>query len=85
VTPHIDVLCDIEIGEKRWFLVDNGDTSISGLSRIMKFNLFAANSDDASIGTMDTSQDFDQGAFARAVFANESVHFAGVQVEVYVA
>ena len=71
MSSHEDVLCDVQIGEKCRFLLDNGDTSITCLRRIMQFNRFPIDLHGPHIWAIDTGQDLDQRTLARPVFSHE--------------
>jgi hypothetical protein len=83
VTPHEDILGNIQVGEKHRFLLDNSDAQSLGLGRRAQFYYLATNFHHTRVRPVDTCQDFHQRAFARAILAYQGMHFAREQTKVY--
>ena len=75
------VFGDGKIGAEREFLMDHGDAEMTGGKWIIGCNELSVHVDFTRIGGVNTGKDFAEGAFASAVFADERVAFAFLDLE----
>lgn len=78
-----DVFSDGHVFDEGQLLVDDADTGGLGIARGVEADGLAVEQDlagEAAVG-VDAGEDFDQGGFAGAVFADEGVDFAGANIE----
>jgi len=81
LAPHIDVLSYIKVGKEGRLLMNDRDATTLGLSRVVKDGGLAIDLEAAAIGSVDSGENFDQGALAGAVLPNQSVHLSGIEWE----
>jgi hypothetical protein len=65
------------------FLVDEAQAEAMGLIGAVDMDRIAIEADIGAVGGGDAGQDFDEGGFAGAVFAHQSVNFTRRDVEVH--
>ncbi len=78
-----DVLRHRAIAEQVQFLVHDRHTGGQGLARRRERHRTAVEFDTPGVGGVNPGQDLHQRRLARTVFSHQSVHLAGVQVEVH--
>ncbi len=76
-----DVFGDCEVGKDGGLLVDGRDAELAGAVGGVVFEGGAVEGDGTGVGLDGSGEDFDEGAFAGSVFADEGVDFAGLEVE----
>ena len=76
LAAHEDVFRDIEIGEERRVLVDDGDAVLARVERAMKHDLAPVHEDRAGVGPVHAGQHFHERALAGAVLADQRVDLA---------
>lgn len=59
-------------------LEHHSDAGVDRLARIGEADRLAIEQERAAIGTLDAEEDFHQGGFAGAVFADDRMHLAGI-------
>ena len=74
-------MANVEVRAEVELLVDEGDSSASGLTGAGEAHSSALNGDGALIGRNDASEDFHQRALARSVFTHQYVDFPFAQIE----
>ena len=74
-----DILRDRKIGEESRLLINAGDAELMRGTRSEMLDDFTGDFDGSRIGPMRPRDDFDQRRFARAIFPEKGVHFAGLQ------
>ena len=79
-----NVLRDVEIGDEREVLENNGDAEFARRGRIVNRDRLAIVEKRTAVGAIGAAQDFHQGRFAGAVLADQHVHFAGANFERHV-
>jgi hypothetical protein len=77
-----EIFGDGEVGEERGLLVNAGDAERAGGGGSEVGDGVAGEGDRAAVGLVRAGDDFDERAFAGAVFAEERVDFAGPQIEI---
>ena len=83
LAPEKDVGGDVEIVEHVEFLVNEGDAEADGVVDVLDFDRLTVNFDFAGVGLVDAAEDFHQGGFAGAVFANERDDFAARDAKIH--
>ena len=79
--PQRDVLGDGEVGEQRGLLINASDAQLVGRGGREVVSGLPGEFDRAAIRLMRASDDLDEGGFAGAILAHQSVHLARPQVE----
>ena len=79
--PDRDVLGDRQVRKERRLLVNRGDSQLARTHRIKVADRPALDLDSSLVGQVGAGDHLDQRRFARAVFADQGVNFAGPQVE----
>ena len=64
-------------------LVDHADPKIHSRFRALQLNLFTFKKQFPFVGSINTGKHIHQCTFARTVLAKQSMHFTGIQREVY--
>ena len=82
--PHENVFSDGEFGKQQQFLIDGRDTGFLRVNGSFKGDRVAIERDFACIRPVDAGNQLDQGRFAGAIFAQERVHFTGLNVETHI-
>ncbi len=80
VAEH-DVVDRVERRDQIELLIDHADAQIFGCARRVDGNGLAIDRNFAGVGALRAGQDLHERRFAGAVFADQCVHFAGLQVE----
>ena len=81
VQPHADVLRHAQIRKKSGLLVDACDTEPVRDSRSEMRNALPGDIDRAAIRLVCAGDDLDERRFARAILAEQRMHFARPQIE----
>ena len=74
-----NVFRHIQIGKHHRLLINRGNAVRLRLNRTIQRNRFAVEQNFAAVRRMYARHDFDERAFARAIFAEQRVNFAGIQ------
>ena len=74
-----DVLCGRQLRHEVELLIDHPDAEPFGAARRVDMHLAAVDGDRARVGRLRAGQDLHQRRLARAVLADEHVHFTGAQ------
>src|SRR5258707_10322434 len=61
--------------------MDDGEPEVLRLRGIVEDDRLAGKQNGATVGRIHTREDLDQGALARTVLADQSMHFAGRELE----
>jgi len=77
-----DVFGDAEVGRDGEFLVNGDDAGAAGVEGIARGERSAVELERAGVGRVNAGEDFHEGGFAGAVFADERVDLTGGNVEV---
>ena len=83
--PEPDVLGDRQVRDERELLEDRGDPGARRSAWAARVERLAEQSQLAVVGVQRAGEDLDEGALARAVLADQCVHFAARGLEVDVA
>src|SRR5262245_62075029 len=75
------VLGNGELAKVSQLLVDGREAGLQGVAWRTEPRLVSSPADRAAVGRVNAAQDFDEGGFAGAVFADHSQHFTGVQFQ----
>jgi len=76
-----NIFRDRERGHELEILINHADARANRRRRIREMSLPAIHPDLAGVGLLSTGHDFDERRLARAVLAEETMHFAAAQIE----
>ena len=79
---HEDVFGHAQVGVEIQFLIDDADAVMIGIARGTDMNGLPVHEQLTGGCLLNARQNFHQGRFARAVFADQDVHLTAINVEI---